>query len=238
MELNQTVGKLWKHAVENKTRESYDVGYTHFERFMLLNNVHLHAGYLPPILEEILIYFVAYCFRHLNLQYSTIKLYLCGIRYKYLQNNVQSPFEKPDQSNLKKLALILKYVKRLQGAMPRIKLPMTFDILEKICYRLRKGVFNNFVDCLIETACTVAFFGFLRCGKFTVRNASDFDVTVNLCISDVLFYNDYAVLKLKNLKQIHSDGVYAYNCIRSIILYSLYNGHSVNQVVLLAQARF
>jgi hypothetical protein len=165
-------------------------------------------------------------------------LYLCGIRYKYLQSNVQSPFEKPDQSNLKKLALILKYVKRLQGAMPRIKLPMTFDILEKICYRLRKGVFNNFVDCLIETACTVAFFGFLRCGKFTVRNASDFDVTVNLCISDVLFYNDYAVLKLKNLKQIHSDGVYAYNCIRSIILYSLYNGHSVNQVVLLAQARF
>jgi hypothetical protein len=41
---------------------------------------------------------------------------------------------------------------------------------------------------------------FLRCGKFTVRNASDFDVTVNLCISDVLFYNDYAVLKLKESK--------------------------------------
>ena len=81
--------------------------------------------------------------------------------------------------------------------MPRIRLPITFEILEKICYRLRKGVFNNFVDCLIETTCTVAFFGFLRCGKFTVRNASDFDVTVNLCISDVLFYDDYAVLKLK-----------------------------------------
>ena len=43
-------------------------------------------------------------------------------------------------------------------------------------------------------------FGFLRCGKFTVRNASDFDVTVNLCISDVLFYDDYAVLKLKESK--------------------------------------
>jgi hypothetical protein len=200
VELNQTVGKLWKHAIANKTREYYNVGYKHFERFMLLNNVHLHVGYLPPISEEILIYFVAYCFRHLNLQYSTIKLYLCGIRYKYLQSNVQSPFEKPDQSNLKKLALVLKSVKRLQGAMPRIRLPITFDILEKICYRLRKGVFNNFVDCLIETTCTVAFFGFLRCGEFTVRKASDFDVTVNLCISDVLFYDDYAVLKLKESK--------------------------------------
>jgi hypothetical protein len=40
VELNQTVEKLWKHAVENKTKESYDVSYTHFERFMLLNNVH------------------------------------------------------------------------------------------------------------------------------------------------------------------------------------------------------
>ena len=28
----------------------------------------------------------------------------------------------------------------------------------------------------------------------------DFDVTVNLCISDVLFYDDYAVLKLKESK--------------------------------------
>ena len=146
---------------------------------MLLNNVHLHAGYLPPISEEILIYFVAYCFRHLNLQYSTIKLYVCGIRYKYLQSNVQSPFEKPDQSNLKKLALVLKSVKRLQGAMPRIRLPITFDILEKICYKITERC---------------------RCSEFTVRKASDFDVTVNLCISDVLFYDDYAVLKLKESK--------------------------------------
>jgi hypothetical protein len=46
------------------------------------------------------------------------------------------------------------------------------------------------------------FFGFLRCGEFTVRNASDFDVTVNLCISDVLFYDDYAVLKLKESKNL------------------------------------
>ena len=74
----------------------------------------------------------------------------------------------------KKLAHVLKSVKRLQGAMPRIRLPITFDILEKICYRLRKGVSNNFVDCLIETTCTVAFFCFLRCGEFTVRNARRF----------------------------------------------------------------
>ena len=87
-------------------------------------------------------------------------LYLCGIRYKHLQSNVQSLFGKPDQSNLKKLAFILKYVKRLQGAMLRISLPITFDILEKICYRLRKGVFNDFEDCLIETVCTVVFFVF------------------------------------------------------------------------------
>jgi hypothetical protein len=53
----------------------------------------------------------------------------------HLKKLDQSNLKKPDQSNLKKLALILKYVKRLQGAMPRIRLPITFNILEKICYR-------------------------------------------------------------------------------------------------------
>ena len=198
--MKKTVEHLWTHAVATRTRNSYDVGFTHFERFMLLNGVHVHANDLPPISEDILIYFVAYCFNTLKLKYSTIKLYLCGIRYRYLQCHYTTPFETLDKNNLNKLSLILKSVKRLQGSTSRTRLPITFDILQKICNRLQKGVFDIFVDCLIQCACIVAFFGFLRCGEFCVLNAKDFNSSTHLCMSDVTFHDDYAVLKLKESK--------------------------------------
>jgi hypothetical protein len=54
---------------------------------------------------------------------------------------------------------------------------------------------NTWTHCLIETTikqdgggdtetvCTVAFFGFLRCGEFTIK--SSFEPSTNLCVSDL-----------------------------------------------------
>lgn len=50
---------------------------------------------------------------------------------------------------------------------------------------------------MFETVCIVAFHGFLRCGEFTVDNASNFDSESNLSVSDVTFYEDFAILHLK-----------------------------------------
>lgn len=44
--------------------------------------------------------------------------------------------------------------------------------------RLRQGVFNPFIDLLIETVCTVGFYGFMRCGEFTVLKAKQFGPSV------------------------------------------------------------
>ncbi|VDI02263.1 mediator of RNA polymerase II transcription subunit 24 [Mytilus galloprovincialis] len=76
--LNQAVNELWNSAIANTTRTVYDTGFRKFETFMLLNG--FQFSNLPPISEDILIYFIAHCFKILSLQYSTIKLYLCGIR--------------------------------------------------------------------------------------------------------------------------------------------------------------
>ncbi|CAG2220834.1 unnamed protein product [Mytilus edulis] len=76
--LNQVVNELWNSATANTTRTVYDTGFRKFETFMLLNGFQFSS--LPPISEDILIYFIAHCFKILSLQYSTIKLYLCGIR--------------------------------------------------------------------------------------------------------------------------------------------------------------
>ena len=53
---------------------------------------------------------------------------------------------------------------------------------------------------MLRTACIVAFYGFLRCGEFTVSKASQFDPHINLCIEDVVFHTDLVVLKLKQSK--------------------------------------
>ncbi|CAG2190914.1 unnamed protein product [Mytilus edulis] len=53
---------------------------------------------------------------------------------------------------------------------------------------------------MLYTAFTVAFYGFLRCGEFTIRRSKSFDCNNNLCISDVLFYSDYVILHLKQSK--------------------------------------
>ncbi|CAC5395185.1 unnamed protein product [Mytilus coruscus] len=97
------VNKLWSNAVAMRTRAVYETGYNHFKTFLLLNGVNLNGNKLPPISEELLIYFVA-------------------------------------------------------------------------------------------------FHGFLRCGEFTVDNASNFDSESNLCVSDVTFYEDFAILHLKQSK--------------------------------------
>ena len=112
--LNKTVKHVWSHAVVDRTRDFYYVGYSHFEKFLLLNGVQWFRNLLPPISENILIFFVAHCFDTLKLQHSTIKLYLCGIRYQYMKFNSTNPFETSDKNYLSRLSLILKSAKRLQ----------------------------------------------------------------------------------------------------------------------------
>ena len=50
----------------------------------------------------------------------------------------------------------------------------------------------------METVCIVAFFAFLRCGEFTCKTV--FEYEHNLCIGDINFHDEYAILKLKQSK--------------------------------------
>ena len=59
-------------------------------------------------------------------------------------------------------------------------------------------MFSPYIDCLMETACVIAFFGFLRCGEFTVLHS--FDPDINVCSEDVTINDDHATLHLKSSK--------------------------------------
>ena len=114
---------------------------------------------MPPISKDILIYFVAHCFKNLKLLHTTIKLYLCGIRFHYVKSNCEHPFDSAHESTILRLNMIMRAVKRILGEHnPKQRLPTTFQVLEIICNSLRSCVFSTFTDCMLETVCTVAFF--------------------------------------------------------------------------------
>ncbi|CAC5406433.1 unnamed protein product [Mytilus coruscus] len=58
--------------------------------------------------------------------------------------------------------------------------------------------YTPYVDILLEAACVTAYFGFLRCGEFTVLHS--FDSECNVSIEDIRFLKDKVTFHLKASK--------------------------------------
>lgn len=143
---------------------------------------------MPPISEDILLCYVAHCYKFLSLKYSTIKLYLCGIRFHYMWKG-KNPFVSSVGCPLDRLSACLRAVKRIQGTPSPKRLPITGDLLHLMCSSLQNDMmFSQFTCCLLHAVFTIAFYGFLRCGEFTVDGP--FDPAFHLCIQDVEFCTD------------------------------------------------
>ncbi|CAC5424848.1 unnamed protein product [Mytilus coruscus] len=121
-------------------------------------------------------------------------------KYNYLKENCSDPSELYNGKPFPRLTLILNSVKRSKNQNKRVRLPITFDILEQIIKRLRKGVFSKFIDLMIETASVISFFGFLRYGEITVIKSEQFEPAINLCISDISFKDNVANFHLQQSK--------------------------------------
>lgn len=120
--------------------------------------------------------FLAHCHNTVKLRFSTIKLYLAGIRYHYLRMNMSNPC-----SNSERIEFILRGIKKDQGAPNALRFPITSHILQDMCKLLYNGVFSPYTDVLLICVCTLAFFGFLRCGEFTVSTASNLQNVLQFC---------------------------------------------------------
>ena len=80
VELQHTVNNLIINSVSRSTRVAYQTGIKTFIQFLLLQGLVHDCSRLPYTTENNLIDFVGYCFQHLKLKYSTIKLYSRGAR--------------------------------------------------------------------------------------------------------------------------------------------------------------
>ena len=125
-------------------------------------------------------------------------MYLCGIRFAYLRTGVPCPLNEHDNSSVQIITL-LNAVKRIQGQVKRPQHPIDSTILNKMCEIFQTGYISPYMDCLLHAACVTAFFGFLRCGEFTI-NHQEFDPTTNLCLGDVTFMDNHVQLHLKASK--------------------------------------
>ncbi|CAG2205116.1 unnamed protein product [Mytilus edulis] len=149
VELNAKVKNLIHNSIASSTRSQYEHGFKSYKNFLCLSGFKWDDKTdMPPLTEDILMHYATHCHENLKIKCSTIKMYICGLRYIYLQSGVQCLFSSCCSSKLLSL------------------------------YR--------------------RCFGFLRCGELTVN--TDFDASCNLCIEDITFEEDYAILHLKTSK--------------------------------------
>ena len=74
------MNNLLVNSVSESTRVAYHTGIRTFIQFLLLQGLVFDCPMLPYATENNLVDFVGYCFQHLKLKYSTIKLYLCCVK--------------------------------------------------------------------------------------------------------------------------------------------------------------
>ncbi len=118
-----------------------------------------------------------------GLSHRTIKSYLSAVRNLHITYDYFTEFSKLMSP---KLELVLRGIKKEQSHKrpPLIRLPITSEILCRIKEALGLDP-TNWDNIMLWAACALAFFGFLRCGEFTIPNGSSYDPTQHLSVSDV-----------------------------------------------------
>lgn len=188
---------LWSAAIAPSTMAAYEAGVNKYCVFMAGCGL-VWQGKLPPLTEQSILKFISYC-HNTGLKSQTIKLYLAGIKYFYLRYNEDCSVFSADSSQTK-IAFILKGVKRSQDNTVKRKLPITYDILESLYRLLTNGFFDPHTDVVMKCACTVAFFSFMRCGEFCVKDNMHYDKNSLLSYKNVQIHENKISIKLKQSK--------------------------------------
>ena len=129
-----------------------------------------------PASEDTLILFVSEVAQ--SLSHSTIRCYLSGIRHLHVLNGLDNPLE-----NRLRLGLVLKGIQRVKLKSSRARLPITPNILCMIKRSLDAN--PEFDNTMLWAACCTAFFGFMRCAKFTTSSPNTYDSHRHLLSTDV-----------------------------------------------------
>ena len=106
-----------------------------------------------------------------GLTHQTIKvyMYLSAVRNLHVTAGLHNQFAAQLTPTLE---MVLKGIKKDKAAAtPRIRLPITVEVMERPrCTLTKKPTDHN--NMMMWAACSLVFFGFLRCSKFTEEQCS------------------------------------------------------------------
>ena len=128
-------------------------------------------GYAPILAsEELLLMYLAYLQRK-SLKYASVNVYFAAVRCPHVLEGHGNPLE-----GALRLKQAFKAV-RLNSGPQKQKLPITFELLSKLKYKLSDSYNNK----LLWAAMTMAYFGLLRASEFC---------TDKLCINNIAIIAD------------------------------------------------
>lgn len=135
---------------------------------------------LPPLpaTEDTLVYFASHLYNS-GLKGSSIHVYLSAVRNYHIINSYCYP------TQCDRLSLVLRGATTL-SALPCRKEPITFPLLEQLC----RQASSRHDHLLLRTMMTLAFFGCLRAGEYTIPDSAPFDSAIHPCVGNILFDSD------------------------------------------------
>ena len=139
-----------------------------------------------------------------GLAHTSIKVYLSAVRNLHISAGLHEVFSR---QLTPRVELVLKGIKRDKAGLPpkSTRLPITTDIMTKIKEDLLRQP-KDYTNILLWAACCVAFFGFLRCGEFTVPSQADYDPGAHLSFNDIAIDDKRSPSVIQvNIKQSKTD---------------------------------
>ena len=139
-----------------------------------------------------------------GLAHTSIKVYLSAVRNLHISAGLHIQFTK---ALTPRLELVMKGIKKHKAkttpSCPR--LPITVEIMAKI-KKVLHGTHKEHDSIMLWAACCLAFFGFLRCGEFTVPTQAAYDPEEHLSLPDIAIDNRLSpsVVQVK-IKQSKTD---------------------------------
>jgi hypothetical protein len=188
--LQQEANYLLSQALSPGTARLYNTAWRHFTSFATLQGAPIsQQGRSSHAREGLMVLFATYCFSVLKCSYSTVKVYLAGVKHHYVSKYGFDPFVHDNGTPFLQLHLIMTGIRKTNSKPTPSRLPITIPILSLLTDTLRRGFHGEYLDSMMTAVLTLAFFGFLRCGEFTSPTVT-FNPSTGLALRDISLRSD------------------------------------------------